>query len=98
MSAEGASAARAAMGKQLTLREAELILGLESGAGWDEVLKARGCCWRVSSGAAAWLLFATREGCWGRARIARWHAHSGAAAAANRCRPARSLPRCVRLT
>ena len=42
MAAEGAggAAARAAAGgKQLTLAEAELILGIESGATWQEIMK-----------------------------------------------------------
>ncbi|KAI7838245.1 hypothetical protein COHA_007990 [Chlorella ohadii] len=38
MTAEGVQAAAKAA-KQLTLREAEMILGVESGAGWQEVMK-----------------------------------------------------------
>lgn len=40
MTAEGVNAARSAA-KQLTLREAELILGVEEGASWADILKAR---------------------------------------------------------
>ena len=39
MAAEGVNAARAAAGKQLTLQEAQMILGVESGATWEEVVK-----------------------------------------------------------
>ncbi|KAL4855359.1 Mitochondrial import inner membrane translocase subunit PAM16 like 2 [Chlorella vulgaris] len=39
MSAEGVNAARAAAGKQLTLQEAEMILGVEAGASWQDVMK-----------------------------------------------------------
>ncbi|PSC77065.1 mitochondrial import inner membrane translocase subunit tim16 [Micractinium conductrix] len=38
MTAEGVNAARAAS-KQMTLREAEMILGIESGATWQEISK-----------------------------------------------------------
>lgn len=40
MTAEGVNAARTAA-KQLTLQEAEMILGVESGATWQEITKAR---------------------------------------------------------
>lgn len=39
VAAEGANAARAAGSKQLTLQEAEMILGIESGATWQEIMK-----------------------------------------------------------
>lgn len=41
MTAEGVQQA-AKSAKQLTLREAEMILGLESGATWADVMKASG--------------------------------------------------------
>jgi hypothetical protein len=50
VAAEGVNAARAAVGKQLTLREAEMILGIESGATWQEIMKV-GC----SSFSHGWL-------------------------------------------
>ena len=50
MTAEGVSAARSAA-KQLSLREAEMILGIESssGATWEEIMKVR---WPLSCWAA----------------------------------------------
>lgn len=51
MSAEGVNAARAAAGKQLTLQEAEMILGVEAGASWQDVLKVRrpAACLRIAA-------------------------------------------------
>lgn len=45
MTAEGVNAARTA-GKQLTLQEAQMILGVESGATWQEIMKVRHAAWR----------------------------------------------------
>lgn len=42
MTAEGVNAARSAA-KQLTKQEAEMILGVEPGATWQEILKVRKC-------------------------------------------------------
>lgn len=41
MGAEASAAAGAAVrsGKQLTLQEAQMILGIESGATWEEIMK-----------------------------------------------------------
>lgn len=65
MTAEGVQAAAKAA-KQLSLREAEMILGVESGAGWQEVMKARSFCCRLLL-AAAKVVCCCRRFCWMRA-------------------------------
>ena len=61
MTAEGVNAARAAS-KQMTLREAEMILGIESGATWQEISKVRP---RDGSGRAARRAGNSALKCWG---------------------------------